>query len=98
MSRRCAGTRVISRPPSEMVPEVGARKPATRRKVVVLPQPEAPSRDTSSPAPTLSDRSSSTLVVPQCAVIELDRKSTRLNSRHVKISYNVFCYKITNLL
>src|SRR5690606_41801463 len=27
------------------------------------------------------------------AIVELDRKSTRLNSSHVKISYAVFCLK-----
>src|SRR5690606_41928981 len=29
----------------------------------------------------------------QARVVELDRKSTRLNSSHVKISYAVFCLK-----
>src|SRR5690606_40367943 len=36
------------------------------------------------------------VVVPEAEeeqVIELDRKSTRLNSSHVKISYAVFCLK-----
>src|SRR5690606_41398219 len=28
-----------------------------------------------------------------CAAVEADRKSTRLNSSHVKISYAVFCLK-----
>src|SRR5690606_39812338 len=30
---------------------------------------------------------------PDCAVFLADRKSTRLNSSHVKISYAVFCLK-----
>src|SRR5690606_41992466 len=29
----------------------------------------------------------------QCAIEHIDRKSTRLNSSHVKISYAVFCLK-----
>src|SRR5690606_10247299 len=29
----------------------------------------------------------------QCCALEADRKSTRLNSSHVKISYAVFCLK-----
>src|SRR5690606_41708599 len=29
----------------------------------------------------------------ECADVEIDRKSTRLNSSHVKISYAVFCLK-----
>src|SRR5690606_41957465 len=36
------------------------------------------------------------MIVPMCchlAVPRLDRKSTRLNSSHVKISYAVFCLK-----
>src|SRR5690349_24063826 len=31
--------------------------------------------------------------IPPAAVISLDRKSTRLNSSHVEISYAVFCLK-----
>src|SRR5690606_42098544 len=31
--------------------------------------------------------------VRRCASVTLDRKSTRLNSSHVKISYAVFCLK-----
>src|SRR5690606_40080697 len=31
------------------------------------------------------------------AVLEIDRKSTRLNSSHVKISYAVFCLKKKNM-
>src|SRR5690606_29788625 len=31
--------------------------------------------------------------VPEVDVVDLDRKSTRLNSSHVKISYAVFCLK-----
>src|SRR5436305_13471256 len=30
---------------------------------------------------------------PQAELVELDRKSTRLNSSHVRISYAVFCLK-----
>src|SRR5690606_41014496 len=30
---------------------------------------------------------------PQLSEVEVDRKSTRLNSSHVKISYAVFCLK-----
>src|SRR5690606_42096500 len=34
-----------------------------------------------------------TLTIPASQLAELDRKSTRLNSSHVKISYAVFCLK-----
>src|SRR6185437_10178620 len=38
-----------TRPAMLMVPAVGCSRPATQRKVVVLPQPEGPSRTTISP-------------------------------------------------
>src|SRR5260370_28183133 len=41
---------------------VGSTKPAIRRNVVVLPQPEGPSRQTSSPCSMRSDTSSTTAV------------------------------------
>src|SRR6185295_10883615 len=41
-----------SSPPIEMVPSVGCSRPATQRKVVVLPQPDGPSSTTISPAST----------------------------------------------
>ena len=40
------------RPPTMMSPEVAVSSPAIIRSVVVLPQPEGPSRQTTSPAPT----------------------------------------------
>src|SRR5256885_3564747 len=44
--------------------------------------------------PDLSHRSGGlTLLQPQRAVLEPDRKSTRLNSSHLVISYAVFCLK-----
>src|SRR5207249_6290539 len=44
-----------------------------------------------SAAPTISPRSDSSIVT-------VDRKSTRLNSSHVSISYAVFCLKKKNVL
>src|SRR5437667_4664513 len=57
--------------------------------------PEAPS---STPLPPLSSSAcrSSFHVVSNCAVVlawPKDRKSTRLNSSHITISYAVFCLK-----
>src|SRR5215470_15970310 len=43
---------LTTRSPIEMRPPVGCSSPATQRKVVVLPQPEGPSRTTISPAGT----------------------------------------------
>src|ERR1051325_4069015 len=39
-----------SSPPIEIMPAVGCSRPAMQRNVVVLPQPEGPSRTTISPA------------------------------------------------
>ena len=44
-------TRPGRRPSSMMWPSSGCSNPATMRRVVVLPQPEAPSREKNSPAP-----------------------------------------------
>src|ERR1700680_2108151 len=58
MSRSRGGSRMpcagddTTRPAMLMVPLVGCSRPATQRKVVVLPQPEGPSRTTISPAGT----------------------------------------------
>src|SRR5258705_5698989 len=58
MSRSRGGTSMprpgddTRRPAMLISPEVGCSRPATQRKVVVLPQPEGPSRTTISPAGT----------------------------------------------
>src|SRR5450755_3568841 len=57
-SRSRGGTRMprsgedTTRPAIEISPEVGCSSPATQRSVVVLPQPEGPSKTTISPAGT----------------------------------------------
>src|SRR6478752_9236683 len=58
MSRWRGGSRMpcsgedTTRPPMLMTPALGCSRPATQRKVVVLPQPDGPSRTTISPAGT----------------------------------------------
>ena len=42
----------IVSPPMRIAPELGRSRPAIARKVVVLPQPEGPSRVSCSPART----------------------------------------------
>src|SRR5713226_4676127 len=60
--RRSGGTTVVfderHRSPTQISPPSGVRKPATRRSVVVFPQPEGPSSATSSRGLTSSERSS----------------------------------------
>src|SRR5665811_716537 len=57
-SRERGGTRMprsgedTTRPPMLISPDVGCSRPATQRKVVVLPQPDGPSSTTISPAGT----------------------------------------------
>src|SRR5260221_6580893 len=53
MSRAEARFIVTSSPPSRMVPAVGSSSPAIMRSVVVLPQPEGPSRQRNSPSSTV---------------------------------------------
>src|SRR5690606_39801720 len=45
----------------------------------------------------LDQTQSGTAVILFCEKSSLDRKSTRLNSSHVKISYAVFCLKKKNM-
>ena len=52
MSRRSGGSMVTSELSKEIAPPVGSSKPATQRSVVVLPQPDGPSSETSSPSAT----------------------------------------------
>ena len=51
------GSRVTSWPASRTWPADGSMKPATIRKVVVLPQPEGPSSTRNSPSAIVSETS-----------------------------------------
>src|SRR3954447_3081503 len=53
MSRCDARLKVTSSSPRKIRPEVGSSRPAIMRSVVVLPQPEGPSRQKNSPSFTL---------------------------------------------
>src|ERR1051325_2699558 len=56
------------RPPTRIVPASGSIKPATSRKVVVLPQPDGPSRQTSVPWAIVRVRPSRAAASPKCLV------------------------------
>src|SRR5438552_13608327 len=67
---RCSGGSVrafeeTSRSPTWISPSDGSRKPAISRRVVVLPQPEGPSRQTSCPWSTRKLTSSTTTSEPK---------------------------------
>src|SRR6478736_2890098 len=51
-------------PPTTISPADGSRKPAISRSVVVLPQPDGPSRQTSCPCPISKDTSSTATALP----------------------------------
>src|ERR1041385_5002864 len=66
---RCSGGSVrageeTTRSPTMISPSEGSTKPAIRRSVVVLPQPDGPSRQTSSPCSIRSDTASTTALAP----------------------------------
>ena len=51
-----------------IVPEVGVSRPAIIRRLVVLPQPEGPSRQTNSPSPISRLRSWAAVKAPKVLV------------------------------
>src|SRR5262245_43631670 len=66
---RCSGGSVrdreeTTRSPTAISPSVGSTKPAISRSVVVLPQPDGPSRQTSRPWSMFSDTLSTTALPP----------------------------------
>src|ERR1041384_7463055 len=75
MRRRSGGTTLFAderqRLPTQISPDSGLRNPATRRSVVVLPQPEGPSSATSSPGFTSSESPSTAATSPECRVSAL---------------------------
>ena len=67
--RRCSGGTTpeadeICLPSISMLPALGGMKPAIMRRVVVLPQPEGPSRDTNSPLASSSEKSDTASKAP----------------------------------
>src|SRR5712692_9108337 len=66
--RRSGGTTAVGderqRSPTQISPASGVRKPATRRSVVVFPQPDGPSSATSSRGLTSSERLSTAATPP----------------------------------
>src|SRR5262245_14941790 len=53
-----------TRSPTRISPSVGSTKPAIKRSVVVLPQPDGPSRQTKLPCAIVNDTSSTTAFGP----------------------------------
>ena len=64
MPRLCGGSVLIGWPSSTISPAVGVSKPASIISVVVLPEPDGPSRVRNSPAATSRSSSFTTSVLP----------------------------------
>ena len=68
MLRRSGGSvfcgEETTRSPTRISPAVGSTKPAISRKVVVLPQPDGPSRQTSLPCAIVIEMLSTTACAP----------------------------------
>ena len=73
VGRRLAGTPAIASPAIAIEPSVGWSNPASRRRSVVLPQPDGPSSEKNSPVPIVSETSCS-------AANEPNRRVTRRTS------------------
>ena len=65
MLRLCGGRASTRLPPTEIVPLVGLSKPASIIRSVVLPDPQGPSMETTSPFPIDKSRSSTTVMIPK---------------------------------
>src|SRR5262245_24360799 len=78
ISRRYVGRSVTRRPSMAISPLSGIRKPATRLRSVVLPQPEGPSRVINSPRRTSSDTLSSAVMSPKRLVTPSSSTATGL--------------------
>src|SRR5258708_23299992 len=76
MSRCEARLNVTSSLPSRIRPDVGSSRPAIIRSVVVLPQPEGPSRQKKSPSGTVKVESRTGVNAPN----DLCRFSTRISA------------------
>ena len=80
MPRRSGGTvrpgSETVRPPTRIVPRSGSMNPATSRSVVVLPQPDGPSRQTSEPCAIVR------LSVERDGVAEVFRQRFEFDLRH----------------
>src|SRR5256886_10955399 len=63
--RRRGATSLTTRSSKRISPAPGRSKPAIRRSVVVLPQPEPPTRETSSPRPISSESPSTAVDAPK---------------------------------
>src|SRR5438445_13788534 len=76
MSRIDARLNVTSSLPRKICPELGSSRPAIMRKVVVLPQPEGPSRQKNSPSRTVKVESSTATKSAKA----LRKRSTRISA------------------
>src|SRR6478736_7991132 len=82
MSRCEARFQVTSSPPRKIWPRVGSSRPAIIRSVVVLPQPDGPSRQKNSPSLTVKVESFTATKSAKA----LCRFSTRISAISLRVS------------
>src|SRR5262252_399616 len=80
MLRAWAGSPLTTRSPKRISPASGWWKPATRRRRVVLPQPDGPSRVNSSPSATARSARSTAVTAPNRFTTPSTRMITRVGS------------------
>ncbi len=88
---RAARLKVTSSPSSRMRPEVGSSSPAIMRSVVVLPQPEGPSRQKNSPSSTTKSELLHGDEVAEGLVqfVDLDPRHRRASARKLETTTNI---------
>src|SRR5690606_17986619 len=87
----------MSAPSTSTRPASGCRKPAMRRSVVVLPQPEGPSRETISPGAMSSVRSS-TIVRPPSTLVSPASRSPGVVPGSAAVAGGVVEVRATSVL
>src|SRR5690606_17980677 len=90
---RVAGSRRVSGHAHALAIDVGALELEDETTIEVLEGWEARAAGADPCGAYPESERSALLRSAVCAAVEADRKSTRLNSSHVKISYAVFCLK-----
>src|SRR2546429_1461226 len=86
MSRFFGGRSFTTVPPTRTVPEAMSSSPAIMRRAVVLPQPDGPTKTTSSPS-AISRLRSLTATVPSGYVLETLSSETRAIVRSYTTAY-----------
>src|SRR5699024_11629541 len=97
---KVARQRLIENPKEKMAEDFGIDSIPEEVKIEVIPQ-EHDTKTILLPSPLKDNTSDEAIDAASRRIYDIlftDRKSTRLNSSHVSISYAVFCLKKKNLI